>query len=109
MGAGSGNEVEIVVKTKDQTGPGAKSVKASLAGVEKAGRDLGTGFDKIGEKVDASEQRILGLKDTVDGFSVIMQGPGQAGVTAYIQGWADLASGIFLFVIPALKFLSLTM
>lgn len=103
----TGNEVEIVVKTKDQTGPGAKSARTSMKQVEDSAKGMGAGFDKVGEKADASEQRIVGLKDTVDGVSTIMQGPGKAGITAYIQGWADLASGMFQFVIPALKLLTL--
>lgn len=103
------NEVDIVVKTIDQTGPGAKSVQASMGNVQKASRDMGAGFDAAGEKADKGERSILGLKDTVDGVGTIMQGPGAAGIGAYIQGWADLAGGMANFVIPAIKTMSLQM
>jgi phage-related minor tail protein len=91
----SGNEVEIVVSTKDNTGDGFKNATQSA---DKYGEGLG----RVGEKVDASEQKIMGMKDTVDGVATIMAGPGEQGIAAYLQGWADLASGIANFVIPAL-------
>jgi phage-related protein len=91
----SANEVEIVISAKDNTGDGFK-------GATKAADDYGSGLGRVGEKVDASEQKIMGMKDTVDGVATIMAGPGEQGIAAYIQGWADLASGIANFVIPAM-------
>lgn len=88
-------EVEVLITGKDMLSP-------SLKGADKAAKDYGSGLEGVGEKADNSEQRILGMKDTVDGVATIMQGPGKAGITGYIQGWADLASGLANFVIPAL-------
>jgi len=104
--AGTGNEVEIVVKTKDQTASGSRSAQKSFKELEKSGKDLAGGLGKVGEKADASEQRIMGMKDTVDGVATIMQGPGKQGIAAYLQGWADLASGLGNFVFPALSSLA---
>lgn len=64
--------------------------------------DTARGLAGLGEKADASEQRIMGLKDTIDGAATVMQGPGKVGIAAYVQGWADLASGVANFVVPAL-------
>lgn len=89
------NEVEIRVTGKDDTSSSFKSAN-------KASKDLGDGFERTGEKADKAEQRTLGLKDTIDGTAAIMQGPGKAGIGAYVQGWADLAGGLANFVIPAL-------
>lgn len=88
------NEVEITVTAKDRTSGGFDSAGGAA---DKYGRKLGD----LGERADRSEQRILGVKDTVDGVATIMKGPGEQGIAAYIQGWADLASGLANFVIPA--------
>lgn len=89
------NEVEIVITSKDKSAGGFESAK-------KETKELGDGFERTGEKADKAEQRTLGLKDTIDGTAAIMQGPGKAGIGAYVQGWADLAGGLANFVIPAL-------
>jgi hypothetical protein len=89
------------------------SASSALQGVAteagKTGKKIGDGIDegsshleRLGERADGSEQRIMGLKDSVDGLSTIMQGPGEQGIAAYLQGWADLSSGIANFVVPAL-------
>ena len=74
--------------------------------IKKETEDTASGLSHLGDKADASEQRILGLKDTVDGAATVMQGPGKVGLAAYIQGWADLASGLANFVVPALASMS---
>lgn len=96
------NEVEIIVKSKDQTSAGFDSAN-------KSAKNLGKGFDNLGEKSDNAERATLGLKDTIDGVGTIMAGPGEQGIAAYVQGWADLAGGMANFVIPALKALSLNL
>lgn len=71
--------------------------------LEKEASKAGAGFDKMGEGADGAETRLLGLKDSVDGVATVMQGPGEQGIAAYIQGWADLASGVANFAVPAFK------
>ncbi len=48
----------------------------------------------LGERADGAETSLIGVHDVIDGTATIMQGPGEAGLVAYIQGWADLAGGI---------------
>lgn len=91
------NEVQIVVTSKDKT-----NFEAPRRGVESYSKSV----DDLGEKADKGEMRMLGLKDTVDGVTTIMQGPAKAGIGAYIQGWADLAGGMANFVIPVIGQLS---
>lgn len=86
-------------KTFDQVSDGATDMASN---VDKAAGKM----DTLAERADNGERRLLGLKDTVDGVATIMQGPGEAGIAAYIQGLADTASGVANFVIPALKSLT---
>lgn len=58
----------------------------------KVGR-FGEKVGALGERSDNSERNLIGLHDVVDGTAAIMAGPGEAGIAAYIQGWADLAGG----------------
>lgn len=87
------NEVEVIVSSKDNTD--------GFSGSTKAAKEYGKGLENVGERADKSEQKVLGMKDTVDGVATIMQGPGKQGIAAYLQGWADLASGIANFIVPA--------
>lgn len=81
------NEVEIVITSKDNSSAGFK------AATSEAGK-YGKSLEVVGEKADRSERNLIGVKDVIDGTATIMQGPGKAGLVAYIQGWADLAGGI---------------
>lgn len=98
---------EQLQKTLDRVERGTKDmtdkVDRSSADLRSSSQKVGQGFDKVGERADASETRIMGLRDTVDGTAAIMQGPGEAGISAYLQGWADLASGLYNFAVPAIK------
>lgn len=93
------NEVEVVVKTTNKN-PG------ELGKAAKDAKTYGKSLETVGDGADRSEARVLGLKDTVDGTAAIMAGPGKAGIAAYLQGWADLASGVANFVVPAIKAIS---
>lgn len=94
------NEVELVVTGTDKSGP-------ALDGAERSTRKYGESIAATGEKADVAEQRIMGAKDTIDGLSTIMKGKGKEGWGAYLQGFADLASGLANFVIPVLAQTSL--
>lgn len=116
------NEVSIVVKADNKTADGVEGARhavkglgsdvEALAGRQRkaadASKEYGKGLEGAGEKADASEQRIMGVKDTVEGAAAVMAGPGANGLGAYLQGWADLASGVANAVIPALQAFSLT-
>lgn len=88
------NEIEVVVTSKDKT---------DLSGPTKAAEKYGNAMGGIGDKVDASEGKLIGAVDTISGARAIMAGPGADGIEAYIQGWADLAGGMAAFVIPTLQ------
>lgn len=90
------NEIEVVVTSKDKT---------DLSGPTKAAEKYGSAMGGIGDKVDASEGKLIGAVDTISGVQAIMAGPGEDGIAAYIQGWADLAGGMAAFVIPTLQML----
>lgn len=62
--------------------------------VDDESRRAGGGLDKLSESTDNSERNLIGLHDVIDGTAAIMAGPGEAGIAAYVQGWADLAGGI---------------
>ena len=64
------------------------------------------GLGRVGEGADTAETRVMGLKDGVEGLGSIMQGPGEQGIAAYLQGWADFASGVANFAVPAFQKLS---
>lgn len=95
------NEVEIIVRGKDQSGPAMQSATRATQGYKK-------GLDATGEAADKSETRVMGMKDSVDGLATVMKGPGEQGLASYLQGWADLASGIANFVIPAMQAFTIT-
>ena len=56
--------------------------------------DHGNSLGKLGDKADGAESKLIGVHDVIDGTAAIMQGPGKAGMAAYVQGWADLAGGM---------------
>lgn len=94
-------------KALAKVGEGAKDMAADVdkasASMRSSGRNMSEGIGSVGEKADQGEQRIMGLKDSVEGAGAVMAGPGKAGIGAYLQGWADLASGVANFVVPAIK------
>jgi hypothetical protein len=91
------------------------SASKAIAGVgkaaDKAGEkvedaaDKGDRLGRIGEGADGAETRIMGLKDSIDGLGALLQGPGEDGIAAYVQGWADFSSGVANFIIPSLGYL----
>src|SRR5687768_4987684 len=77
----------------------AKSAERMEDSVNRSSAGLG----RIGDSADGAETRLMGLKDSVDGVSTVMKGPGEQGIAAYVQGWADLASGVANFAVPAFQ------
>lgn len=94
-------DTQKLTKAFDDVGSAAKGMDGEVRGA-------GEGFDNLGERADVGEARILGVKDSVDGFTTVLKGPAQQGMAAYIQGWADLASGVANFIVPAAKAILLT-
>lgn len=78
----------------DKVGTGAKTMSDKVSSASRSFDDTGAGMTRLGEKADNTERNLIGIHDVVDGTATIMQGPGKAGLVAYIQGWADLAGGL---------------
>lgn len=92
------NEVDILVKTKADT--------QELNRATKETKEYGDKLEATGEQAGAAETRLIGIHDVIDGTATVMQGPGQQGMVAYIQGWADIAGGVE-GVLPLLKAMSI--
>lgn len=100
---------EVSIKIKGDSKDLVKEldkVEGALDDVGTTARTTGDRLGGVGDKADSSEQRIMGLRDMVDGTAAIMAGPGEAGISAYLQGWADMASGVVNFAVPALQALA---
>lgn len=81
-------------KAFSKVGSGAENMDKKVHGASKAVEEHGGKMEAMGEKADGSETALIGVHDIIDGTATIMQGPGKAGMSAYIQGWADLAGGV---------------
>lgn len=92
------NEIDVLIKTKADT----SGVKEATEATDKYGNKL----EATGEQAGAAETRLIGIHDVIDGTATVMQGPGQQGMVAYIQGWADIAGGVE-GVLPLLKAMSI--
>lgn len=92
-----------VVRELDDARRAMGKLEDATEDVADASRNTGDRLGDLGDKADGAETRIMGTRDTVDGLATIMQGPGEQGISSYLQGWADLASGMYNAVIPALK------
>lgn len=90
-------------------GLGAASTTAvrDLDKVDRSARDAAGGFGALGDGADTSEQRLIGVADTMTGAQDAMAGFGQlargdvaGGVLTMTMGFADLASGISNLIAP---------
>ena len=104
-----GDSVSMSYRLFGEDVSATKALKGVADQADRTGKKVGDGMEegashleRLGDHADTSEQRIMGLKDSVDGLTTVMQGPGEQGLAAYLQGWADLSSGIANFVVPAL-------
>lgn len=86
-----------------KVGTSADSSRSSVDGAGQSTDKLGGKLDSLGERADVGERRITGVKDTIEGLGAVMAGPGAIGTDAYLQGLADLSSGVAEGVVPALQ------
>lgn len=101
------NEIEIVVKAKDQTSAGFSSVT-------KSSKEAADSLDRVGESADAVDTRAMGFRDTLTGVQDTMKGTSEIAKGNLFEGFltlgagiGDLGSGIYNFLVPALKNLSI--
>jgi hypothetical protein len=78
----------------ERVGQAAENAGGKMRAGSKEAEEYGGHLNAAGEHADGAERNLIGLHDVVDGTATIMAGPGKAGITAYIQGWADLAGGL---------------
>lgn len=78
----------------DRVGGAAKKMDEDVGRASKEMDNHGQALERAGGHADNAERNLIGVHDVIDGTATIMQGPGKAGLVAYIQGWADLAGGI---------------
>lgn len=90
-------------KTVAKVGKSTEDLSASVGKSTKEIGEAGEGMKgKLTESADASEQKMLGLHDTVDGLSGTFQGFKDGSISEVSQGLADMAGGVATFVIPAM-------
>lgn len=87
-------DTEKLESAFDRVGQGAKAMGDKVSIASKSFDDTGSSIGRMGEKADGAESKLIGIHDVIDGTATIMEGPGKAGIAAYIQGWADLAGGM---------------
>jgi hypothetical protein len=87
-------EEKQLTSSFDRVGAASKQMTDKVAGASKAVDEHGSRLGKMGERADNSERNLIGVHDVIDGTATIMQGPGKAGIVAYVQGWADLTGGL---------------
>jgi len=106
----AGDSTELT-KAFDKVGAASKSMADDVG---KSSKDIGQssadGFDKAGEAADNVDTKAMGFRDTMTGvqdtglgLSKIMKGELFDGFLTLGMGVGDLASGMFNFVIPAMK------
>ena len=78
----------------DRVGGAAKKMDDDVGSAARVMDEHGNALERTGGHADNAERNLIGVHDVIDGTATIMQGPGKAGIVAYIQGWADLAGGI---------------
>lgn len=78
----------------DRVGGASKKMGDDVGSSAKKLDEHANGLANVGEKADGAETKLIGVHDIIDGTSAIMQGPGKAGISGYVQGWADLAGGL---------------
>lgn len=106
--------VSFLSDTKDLV-KGIDKAESSLDDFADASKRAGDGLDRAGEAADTMDTRAMGFRDTMTGVEDTMKGVGEiakgdlfSGFLTLGMGIGDLGSGIYNFVIPGLKALSLS-
>lgn len=110
--AGDSSQLET---SFDRVGSSAREMGGD---VERAADDIkvsaGESFDRVGEAADNVDTRAMGFRDTVTGLQDTMRGLSDESLglgerlLTLGMGVGDLASGMFNFIIPAVKSLTLS-
>lgn len=111
--AGDSSDLE---KAFDKVGQSSKQMGSDVDKASVKVRDSGAGFDKAGEAADNLDTKAMGFRDTMTGVQDTMLGTSQIAKGNLFEGFltlgmgvGDLGSGLFNFLIPAVKSASLSM
>ncbi len=101
-----GGDSDQLERSFDRIGSASETMERKVRNSSDALDDNTSRVGALGERADGAETSLIGMHDVIDGTATIMQGPGEQGIVAYIQGWADLAGGIapLLIQMASLKF-----
>lgn len=110
--AGDSDKLE---KAFDKVGASAKTMGDDVGRASKDVRDTGASFDRVGEAADNVDTKAMGFRDTMTGvedtgrgLAELMKGNLFEGFLTLGMGIGDLASGMFNFIIPAMKSFTLS-
>ena len=105
-----------LTKSFDKVGASAKEMGSDVGRASKDIRDGAAGMDGFGEAADTADTRAMGFRDTLTGVEdtgrgvgMMMKGDLFDGALMLGMGIGDLGSGIYNFVVPAFKAMSLSM
>lgn len=91
-------------KTMSKVGSSSEELSSTVGKSTREIGEAGEGMKgKLSEAADGTEQKMIGLHDTVDGLAGTFQGFRDHSISEVSQGLADMAGGIATFVIPALS------
>lgn len=90
-------------KTVSKVGSSTEELSRKVGQSTKEIGEAGEGMkERLTESADATESKMLGLHDVVDGLSGTFQGFKDGSISEVSQGLADLAGGVAVTVIPLL-------
>lgn len=99
-----------------KVGESARGMEGEVGKASKKVGESADAFDRAGEAADSVDTKAMGFRDTMTGvqdtglgLSKIMKGDLFEGFLTLGMGVGDLASGMFNFVIPAIKSMTLSM
>jgi phage-related protein len=105
-----------LTKSFDKVGEASKGMETDVGRASKSLRDSGDSFDRAGEAADTMDTKAMGFRDTMTGvedtslgLSKVMKGDLFDGFFTLGMGIGDLGSGLYNFVIPAIKATSISM
>jgi phage-related protein len=105
-----------LTRSFDKVGQSSKEMTDDVGRASKSLRDSGDSFDRAGEASDNLDTKAMGFRDTLTGVedtgrgvSMMMKGDMFDGALMLGMGLGDLGSGLYNFIIPSIKALSVSM
>lgn len=93
-------DAENLEKTFTQVGSSATTMGNK---VDRASKDVGGGFDRVGAAADGATTHFRGTADVVDGLGTVLGNTALGPVAGMAMGFADIADGLGTTFLPMLK------